>query len=270
MAKQFTGKATRLKDKDFEEAAGKLFCEVAAVKAVAEVESGGRSGFFKDKRPKILFESRYFHKLTGGAHDQAHPGISTPTWVRNYVGGTKEYDRLQKAVALDRDAALKSASWGMFQIMGNNHRLAGFDDVESFVQAQTISEGEHLKAFVNFVINNHLDDELRDRRWAEFARGYNGPGYRSNRYDEKLYDAYARHSGGYTPPSTEDIQRALNNYGMHLRVDGSTGPLTRRAIREFQSANGLVADGVVGPKTLAALGLTGIQDPIALSSSINS
>ena len=105
--KPFAGTATPINEKDYERAAQSLFCDLAAIKAVAEVESGGRSGFLTDKRPKILFESRWFHKLTNGRFDGSHPDISTPSWVRNYKGGAGEYDRLLTAIDLDRDAALK-------------------------------------------------------------------------------------------------------------------------------------------------------------------
>ena len=266
---EFQGAARPLVQADFEAAAAALFCEVAAVQAVAKVESGGRTGFLADKRPKILFESRWFHKLTDGRFDADHPDLSTPTWVRNYAGGAGEYDRLTRAIALDRSAALQAASWGMFQILGVNHRLAGFADVESFVDAQCESEGRHLMAFVGFVKSNRLDDELRDRRWAAFARGYNGPGYRQNRYDEKMAQAYAEFSGGWVQPSTMDIQMALNRHGATLVADGITGPATREAVRDFQRAHGLSVDGVAGPMTLAALGLGPTHDPIELSATLN-
>lgn len=266
---EFVGEAARLKDEDFAEASKRLFCEIGAIRAVADVESGGRDGFLKDKRPKILFESRWFHNLTSGIYDSQCPEISTPRWERNYLGGAREYERLAKAIKLNRDAALKATSWGMFQILGVNHRLAGFGNVEDYVSAQTLSEGEHLKSFVNFVINNHLDDELRDRRWEDFARSYNGPGYKENRYDEKMAEAYARNSGGFVAPATAEVQMALNRHGAGLVVDGMTGPTTRRAIREFQREHGLVIDGVAGPKTLAALGLQGTHDPVALSAAVN-
>ncbi|MCZ6603611.1 MAG: N-acetylmuramidase family protein, partial [Alphaproteobacteria bacterium] len=186
MALEFQGAATPLCEADFQRAADRLACEVAAIKAVAQIESGGRSGFLSDKRPLILFESRWFHKLTNAAHDKSHPDISTPKWVRNYDGGAGEYDRLARAVALDRAAAFRSTSWGMFQILGINHAPAGFACVETFVDAACACEGAHLDAFVSFVVTNRLDDELRDRRWDDFARAYNGPGYRQNRYAKKM------------------------------------------------------------------------------------
>jgi len=52
------------------------------------------------------------------------------------------------------------------------------------------------------------------------------------------------------------IQAKLNEKGANpkLDVDGDLGPATIAAIKAFQMKNGLVADGIVGPKTLTALG----------------
>lgn len=49
------------------------------------------------------------------------------------------------------------------------------------------------------------------------------------------------------------LQLLLNLFGHNLSVDGVFGPATRAAIVSFQSVNGLVPDGIVGPKTLAKL-----------------
>jgi N-acetylmuramoyl-L-alanine amidase len=46
------------------------------------------------------------------------------------------------------------------------------------------------------------------------------------------------------------IQRAL-----HLLPDGIFGKITEEAVRAFQSENGLKVDGIVGPATLAKLGI---------------
>ncbi len=267
---EFAGKSKVLKKQDFDRAAEQIGCEVAVIRAVADVESGGRSGFLIDGRPKILFESRWFHKLTDGKYDQSHPNISTPTWVRNYRGGAKEFERLGEAIALDREAALKSASWGKFQILGVNHQRCGFDTVEDYVTGQLDSEGAHLDAFVAFVISNKLDDELRDKRWADFAASYNGPGYKQNRYDEKMGEAYAKYAAGRIVPTTAEVQHALNRQGADLTVDGKTGPKTRAALRAFQREAGLPITGLADKETLAALGLTETHDPVALSAAINS
>jgi peptidoglycan hydrolase-like protein with peptidoglycan-binding domain len=49
------------------------------------------------------------------------------------------------------------------------------------------------------------------------------------------------------------LQRRLNHYGASLSLDGEFGPVTARAVRAFQSANGLTVDGIVGPNTAGAL-----------------
>jgi hypothetical protein len=179
---------------DYLAAANRLRCDVAAVKAVCEVEAP-KGGFFPDGTPTTLFEGHKFHAFTDGRFSETHPEISYESWTREHYGDwRREKERLAEAIALDREAALKSASWGKFQIMGFNHKAAGFLRVQAFVNAMYESEGAQLQAFVNFVLHEKLDDELRDRRWADFARKYNGPGFKANRYDTKLAAAFSRHS----------------------------------------------------------------------------
>jgi peptidoglycan hydrolase-like protein with peptidoglycan-binding domain len=60
-------------------------------------------------------------------------------------------------------------------------------------------------------------------------------------------------SGPYQPTAVE-IQTALQGAGYYTgAIDGKIGPRTKKAIEEFQQANGLVADGKVGRKTWALL-----------------
>lgn len=178
---------------DFEDDAQLIGCEVEAIMAVAAVESRG-GGFDPEGFPKTLFEGHWFHKLTKGKYSKAYPTISYPTWTRVHYGRTwkEEKERLNLAISLDRNAALQSASWGMFQIMGFNHGVCGYKTVQQFVNAMCKSENAQLEAFTQFIINRGLADELRDLRWADFARLYNGPGYAQNRYDVKLAAEYAR------------------------------------------------------------------------------
>ena len=183
-----------LTEEDYQYAASIIGCEVAVIKAVSFVESGGRSGFLKDgKTPKILFEGHWFHKLTKGRFTTPeNANISYPRWIRKYYN-QDQHKRLQKAVELDRDAALKSASWGKFQIMGFNYKIAGYDTLQDFINAMYKNEVSQLVAFVNFVRHRRLDDDLRRLDWQGFAYGYNGAGYAQNKYDEKLEKAYLKY-----------------------------------------------------------------------------
>lgn len=180
-----------LSDEDFHKAALRLQCEVAAIKAVAEVESG-RGPFNPDGSPTTLFEGHVFHRYTGGKFDISHPDLSYPRWSRQFYGKTwkQEKDRLDRASALSYKAAMMSASWGMFQVMGFNYGAAGFLNIFNFVDAMRESAARHLDAFAAFIENSGLADELREHRWRDFARLYNGPGFAVNRYDEKLAAAY--------------------------------------------------------------------------------
>ncbi len=179
-----------LTEKDFERAADFLDCEVAAVKAVTEVESAG-AGFLPSGKPKILFEGHWFYKYTGGKHGVSN--VSYPKWIKKHYA-EDQHARLDKAAKLDRNAALMSASWGIFQIMGGNYRKAGFSTLQAFVNAMYKDEASQLLAFCNFVKNSGLQDELQRKDWVGFAFGYNGAGYKSNNYDTKLAKAYKKYA----------------------------------------------------------------------------
>lgn len=182
-----------LTEADFTRAATAIGCSVAAIKAVCAVEAP-RGGFLPDGQPTILFERHKFSQRTGGKFDKQAPDISNPK-RGGYLGGATEHGRLQKAAALDRTAALESASWGKFQIMGFNWKACGFTSVQAFINAMYESEGAQLDAFIGFVKSEGLADELREHRWADFARRYNGADYAVNRYDTKLAAAYAAAKG---------------------------------------------------------------------------
>lgn len=183
-----------LTEQDYKEAAEKLNTEVAIIKAVAEVESAG-SGFLRSGAPKILFEAHQFYKRVPIECNDKTICIKGWTEARKYYKyGDAEYTRLALAMSYDCDSALKSASWGKFQIMGFNYFKAGYDDVFKYVQDMYVSEKKHLSAFLSFIRYTGLIEPMKNKDWNTFAAGYNGRRYKENKYDEKLEKAYLKYS----------------------------------------------------------------------------
>jgi hypothetical protein len=188
----YTGAA--LTEQDYADAAQTLGCDVAAVKAVAQVETAGAS-FDASNRPTILYERHIFSRNTApaGKFDAANPDLSgsKPYPPGTYGSKDQQYVKLAQAFHLDQDAALKAPSWGKFQILGENYKACGFASVADFVKAMTVSEAEHLKAFVRFLLSSPKRLEaIRNKDWPSLARYYNGPDYAKFQYDTKLAAAY--------------------------------------------------------------------------------
>lgn len=192
---------SKLSENDFIKIAKRLDVDVATVKAVQEVETAGRGGFFALLKPAILFEGHIFWSelkkrgIDPNKYSVSDSDICYPKWdKKKYSGGIKEYNRLSKAMKINIEAALSSCSWGMFQIMGFNHKSCEKDNVYTFVKDMYDSEYEQLNLFAAFVENNNLVKYLKSHNWDEFAKRYNGSGYKANKYDTKLASAYKKYS----------------------------------------------------------------------------
>lgn len=184
---------------DIERAAADLCADVAAVKAVIKVESNG-AGFLPDGRPTILFERHVMRRqliAAGRKADLLQPFMPELINVQPgaYKGGAAEHDRLEIARQIHPEAAIESASWGLFQIMGFHWRSLGYDSPAAFEARMRESEGWQLDAFVRFVRNNPtIHRALKGRDWRAFAANYNGPAYAKNAYDTRLAAAFNQFS----------------------------------------------------------------------------
>lgn len=205
----YTG--AQITEENWLSAANELGCEIEVIMAIAEQETEklkalGMGAFDKQRRPTILFERHKFGKNTNQKFSEDNPDISGS---KEYMPGSardergKRYDdgnhyglfswqykKLAKAYTLDPGAALAACSWGKFQIMGENYRACGFNDVKTFVESMCISEVEHLKAVVNFATSTGLRPALKGKNWASIAAAYNGPRYKRNSYDTQLKNIY--------------------------------------------------------------------------------
>ena len=199
---EFSGKGKPLTQSAIDGEVAKLDVKKETFWAVMSVETSG-FGFLPDRRPMILYERHIFQKLTKGIHHKKHPDISNPV-----PGGygkkdrAYQYERLAKAIKLDRTAALESVSWGLGQVMGFNASTAGYASVEGMVTAMANSEDAQMAGMAAFINKNGLAGYLKGQNWAAFANGYNGPGYKKKKYDQKLATAHYLYSVAPTPESS--------------------------------------------------------------------
>lgn len=170
---------------DLRDAANDLGVDLPSILAVAQTESKG-AGFFSDGSCTILFERHLMYqclmrvKAAGVVNGLMNrfPTVIDPK-PGGYLLGIAEYNRFNLAAGIDRNCALQSASWGMFQILGMNANFCGYSSVEAYVADMKTSEQLQLKAFVKFIktyAGGALWRALKAKDWQTFARIYNGPG----------------------------------------------------------------------------------------------
>jgi len=186
---------------DIIDAAKKIDVEPEALTAFLQVQA--RTAVLKDGRSIILFERHVFSRLTGGAYDSSNPDISNPQ-AGGYLGGPAEYQRLTRAAALNCPAALASTSWGMFQILGNNAKNAGFEHVDDYVKMVMRSGKEELAAGIAYLRNAGLIKALQEKNWYALSLKYNGP-FTAKLYSRKMELNYSvlKH---IPAPESENLQ----------------------------------------------------------------
>ncbi|HEY7204570.1 MAG TPA: N-acetylmuramidase domain-containing protein [Methylomirabilota bacterium] len=251
---EFAGAGKALSSGGIEAAAKRLGVDAAHVWTILRVETRGW-GYLADRRPQILFERHWFHKQTSGAFSARAPDLSSARAGGYGPGGAAQYQRLMRAIALDRRAALRSTSWGIGQVMGFHAESLGYPDVEAMVEGMVADEDEQLRAVAAFIVGKGLHRALQRQDWTTFAKGYNGSDFAKNRYDEKL-----RHehddlvANGLPDLRLRDAQMRLLFRGFDPGpIDGELGNLTRAALRRFQTQVGLPATGEPDEATLTRL-----------------
>lgn len=279
----FRGRAERIDDLDIPRIGSVIGVGEDEVHALMEVEAGS-SGFDSRGRPKMLFEPHVFYRnLTGTERQRAvDAGLAYPKWRSgNYPSDS--YPRLVQAYAINPEAALRSASWGRGQVLGENYALCNYASAHDMVQAMMDDEAAHIQAMIDFIIANNIDDDLRAHRWETVARVYNGPGYAVHNYHGRLETAYRKWRGikdtPWNPDGVEVLYPTLRrgHYGFlvtHLQellheanypvgaIDGDFGGATSAAVLSFQEDHGLGVTGIVDQSTWATL-LAGANNPVA-------
>lgn len=194
LARHVNRTAEAIRPYDVRAAAEALRVSEKHIEAIRKVESRGQS-FDPQGRPVILFEPHVFHRRTGGRHSPSD--FSYARWKDRPYPKTFDGRWQQMADAAERNeqAALESASWGLFQIMGFHWPALGYTSARAFAEAMVKSEAGHLDALVRFIKANGLAPALfrckagNPDSCRDFAAGYNGKGYEANKYHVKIAEA---------------------------------------------------------------------------------
>lgn len=248
----------------------------ASVLALAVVETAGdplwRLGDLGDW-PPLRPEGHVFWRLLPPDLRQraADLGLAWPRYRRGAGPRSRRaaVETYQRMAEVDAEAAAGATSWGLAQVMGHHGPALGLRNARAL--ATRAREGVEGQADIALRYVGHAGlaadlAALPDRRAAErFAAGYNGPRWRDNDYAGKLVAAWhAVQASALAPadaplpvPSPRSVlalQQRLAALGHNPgRIDGMHGARTAAALRAFQQAEGLVADGQPGPLTWQAL-----------------
>lgn len=236
--------------------------------ALAEVEAAGewRWVIGDEAVPPIRPEPHVFHRRLATSPELqrqavelglAHPRAGAVKLPRSRAGRWDFFKRMRR---VDVVAAYEATSWGWGQVMGFNAVALGyFSAVEMASKCYTAAgQAEAVRRYLQHA--DLIPDlcRLPDRGAAEaVAQGYNGPAWRRNDYAAKLiraWHAVARAADAPEGRTIRDLQQALDALGHDPgKIDGEDGPDTQRAVRAFQEARGLVADGIAGQMTWAEI-----------------
>lgn len=263
--------------------------EPAALLAIVEVETGGKTFEQDGRTPQFLYERHVAYKEAkkrGVLAAFQRAGLAIPHWSRStqYKDERTSQQRLAlmgRACGIDEEVAKSSASWGLGQTMGFLAREIGFKSAVELVEHQTGSIAGQIDCMVRELKHANIVKFLNAHNWAETARRYNGAGYAQNHYDIKLRDAWTRWTrklpqlhitvddaeGPVVVPRTvppeqsldrdevRAIQRKLLALGFKGvgATDGRWGTNTTGALSAFQAHSGLPHTGHYDKETQQAL-----------------
>jgi len=201
----FKGSGKKLGDIDLPRLGADIGVGEDEIHAILDVETRG-GGWDSQGRLKMLFEPHVFYRELGPGKDRdraVKEGLAYRR-ARTKPYPKDSYPRIEAAMKINANAALRSASWGLGQIMGFNCMMVGYRTAKAMVEGFLKGEAEQLEAVVEFLVSAGIDDNLRAHDWRGVAAGYNGSNYAKWGYHTKLEKAFRRWQGIKDTPFTID------------------------------------------------------------------
>jgi hypothetical protein len=186
----------------------------AALLAVVEVESAGKSLECDGVTPCLLFERHIFYRelkkagKTSALANAIALGLANSSWqpatqYKDQGSSVGRLSLLKRAREIDVECANRSCSWGVGQTMGFLAEEMRFPNANAMLNY--MMEGgvpAQVDCMIREIENKKLTLKLNLHEWAAFAKVYNGPGYAKNAYDEKMAAAYLKWSQQILPEGT--------------------------------------------------------------------
>ncbi len=214
--KNVDGSPMWLSEADIRLFASETGLEVAAVKAVIDIETGrSHKAFWAVGKPIINFDRFVFkqmadkNKINLEPYQESHALVFNKAVYSDYSQQQRvEQERLDCAMTIDTVTAIEGTFWGMFQIGGFNWKRCKTASPQQFVELMSRSALDQLELFGALLENSSMMRYLKNLDWEEFAFRYNGPGYKKHNYHGRLNAAYLRHKSQEANAAAKDTVSA--------------------------------------------------------------
>jgi hypothetical protein len=171
--------------------AAKTGLTIATLRAIQRVEGGTRSA------TALRFEPHKFHQYTNNRLRAVVPFTPSSGGFSRVAAETNQA-AMERAFTYSPAEAVRAASWGRFQVMGDF--LLGLfggkvgDAAAAFWQHPDVVSDDLLVAWLQ--ANPQALAAAKAQDWPTFARIYNGPSFAKNGYDTNLAAAHADAQAG--------------------------------------------------------------------------
>jgi hypothetical protein len=202
------GKGSKITDEHYQNLAKDIGVEAKVFKTVAIVESGGRKSFINLnglQKAKILYERHYMYrflkkiktedeltKLKKTSPDLVHNVGTYKDPNAKYGSEIEQFDKLAKAKKINNNTAIKSCSWGKFQVMGKyyDNLYSSPNELEEAMNMCEVQHFAYFKVYLKDVTGAGMIKAMKEKNWNKIAELYNGPDYAKNKYHTKMKNEY--------------------------------------------------------------------------------
>ena len=205
-----SGTGVSISDEMYEKLADDINVDEGILFAIAKQETKKESFIqLSPKKATILLERHYVYNLLkkkfgSNKANECQKEDSTlcnskVTEKGGYGKSKEQLDRLEKVKKWDNDIAVKSCSWGKFQVMGVYiEKIKLYKDADEFEKAMNLCEVQHFQFFKSYlidVIGDNIIKAMRGKNWEKIAELYNGKNWKKTNPDyatnlKKYYEEY--------------------------------------------------------------------------------